>query len=79
MSHTSRAFLFAALVGLALSGPASTFTLVDGFQTWLVQIWADSGDAGSIMDPDGLHGDAGSIMDPNGLHGDEGSIMDPDG
>lgn len=66
MSHTSRAFLFAALVGLALSGSASTFTLVDGLQTWLVQIWADSGDAGSIMDPNGLHGDEGSIMDPDG-------------
>lgn len=66
MFHTARAFLFASLVGLALSGPASTSNLVNGLQVWLAQIWADSGDAGGIMDPDGLHGDEGSIMDPDG-------------
>jgi hypothetical protein len=33
-----------------------------------LQVWMSS-----------LGGDAGGIMDPNGLHGDEGGIMDPDG
>ena len=66
VSHTTRAILFAALLGLALSGPAGTSGLVGGFQAWLTQILADSGDAGSIMDPDGLKSEAGGIMDPNG-------------
>jgi hypothetical protein len=79
VSHSTRTILFAFLLGLALNGPASTSHLVGGFQAWLTQIWADSGDAGGIMDPDGLRGEAGGIMDPNGLRGDEGSIMDPDG
>jgi hypothetical protein len=66
VSQATRAVLFAALLGLALSGPAGTSRLIVGFQSWLTQVMADSGDAGSIMDPDGLEGEAGSIMDPNG-------------
>jgi hypothetical protein len=79
VSHTTRAILFAALLGLALSGPAGTSRLIGGFQAWLSQIMADSGDSGSIMDPDGLQGEAGGIMDPDGLEGEAGSIMDPNG
>jgi len=73
MSHGTRATLFAALLGLALSGPAGSFRLIEGIQAWMGSLWADAGsaqvDAGSIMDPDGGDGatiDAGGIMDPNG-------------
>jgi hypothetical protein len=64
--QTTRILLFASLLGLALSGPAFDSRLAGGLQAWLTQVWADSGDAGGIMDPDGLEGDAGGIMDPNG-------------
>jgi hypothetical protein len=63
MSHGFRAALFAALLGVALSGPAGSFRWVEGIQAWMSSLSVD----------------AGSIMDPNGLQGDEGSIMDPDG
>ncbi len=75
MSHTTRATVLAALLGLALSGPAAPFRLLDGLQAWLATFWAE----GSIMDPDGLHADEGGIMDPDGLHSDAGGIMDPNG
>jgi len=55
MAHAIRATLWAALLGLVLSGPV-------GVQAWLSALWAE----GSIMDPNGLQGDAGGIMDPNG-------------
>jgi hypothetical protein len=51
--QTTRALLFASLIGLALSGPAFDSRLVGGLQVWLTHIWVDSGDAGSIMDPNG--------------------------
>jgi hypothetical protein len=66
MSHGTRAALFAAFLGLALSGPAGSFRLVEGIQAWMSSL---SIDAGGIMDPDGGHGaqvDEGGIMDPNG-------------
>jgi hypothetical protein len=66
MSQGTRATLFAALLGLALSGPAGSFRLIEGIQAWMGSLWVDEG----------------SIMDPNGGDGattDEGSIMDPDG
>jgi hypothetical protein len=73
MSQGTRATLFAALLGLALSGPAGSFRLMEGIQAWMSSLWADSGgaqvDAGGIMNPDG--GDGAQV--------DEGGIMDPDG
>ena len=66
MSQGTRAALFAALLGLALSGPAGSFRLVEGIQAWMSSL---SVDEGSIMDPNGggsAQVDAGSIMDPNG-------------
>jgi hypothetical protein len=36
---------------------------MEGLQVWMSSL---GGDAGSIMDPDGLRGEEGSIMDPNG-------------
>jgi len=66
MSHGTRAALFASLLGLALSGPAGSFRLVEGIQAWMSSL---SIDEGGIMDPDGGDGaqvDAGGIMDPDG-------------
>lgn len=63
MSHGFRATLLAALLGLALSGPAAPFRWMEGLQVWMSSL---RGDEGSIMDPNGLKGDEGGIMDPNG-------------
>ena len=66
MSQGIRATLLAALLGLALGGPAGSFRWVEGIQAWMSSLSADEG---GIMDPDGGQGtqvDAGGIMDPNG-------------
>jgi hypothetical protein len=63
MLHATRATIFAALLGLALNGPAGPSRLLADLQVWLTTLWSDEG---GLMDSDGLQGDEGSIMDPDG-------------
>lgn len=63
MLHATRATVLAAILGLALNGPAGPSRLLADLQAWLTALWADEG---SIMDPGGLQADEGGLMDPNG-------------
>jgi hypothetical protein len=72
-----RATLLALL--LALSGGAPW---AGGMADLVTAAWAaDEGDAGGMVDPDGVRANAGNHADPDGrsAESDAGNMVDPDG